>query len=121
MHLLNTGKQPNQNNTMGRPNIRATNLAQELEPVVADHQTLAVTDTATGTDSVAVAAECGHVQVQVETAAVRVTINGTTPTPTLGTRLTAGQLVLMSRAEWAASKWVREGGTSALLQVAQYN
>lgn len=61
-----------------------------------------------------------YLEIQVETAAVRVTVNGTDPDATTGFRQPAGTIVRMSRAEWLGSKWIREGATSAVLQVAQY-
>lgn len=101
---------------------RCTNLPHEFVPVVADHGVVDVTDTVLDVDSSTVELndKTGYIHVQVETAAVRLTFNGTTPSATVGFRYEAGVELILSRAEWLASKWIREGSTSAKLQVAQY-
>lgn len=102
---------------------RIANLPHEFVPVVATHTVVDVTDSVLVVDSstVALNAATGYVHVQVETAAVRLTLNGTTPSATVGFRYDAGVELLLSIAEWSASKWIREGSTSAKLQVGQYS
>jgi len=56
----------------------------------------------------------------VEDAAVRYTVNGTTPTATLGFAAIAGQFIRLSRQEADVAKFIRSTGTDSALQVAQY-
>lgn len=58
--------------------------------------------------------------VQVETAAVRWTVNGTTPTATVGYRAEAGDVLTLSRGEADVAKFVRES-VDAKLQVGGYS
>jgi hypothetical protein len=60
------------------------------------------------------------VLIAVETAAVRYTVNGTTPTSTLGFAALAGQFIRLTRQEADAAKFIRSTGSDAALQVAQY-
>jgi hypothetical protein len=58
--------------------------------------------------------------ITVEDAALRLTVNGTTPTATLGFNFVAGVGIRLSRNEVATGKVIRAGGTDAKIQVAQY-
>lgn len=58
--------------------------------------------------------------IAVETATVRYTVNGTTPTGTLGFAALAGQFIRLTRQEADAAKFIRATGNDAALQVAQY-
>lgn len=104
-------------------NTLTTNLPHEFIPAVGvNHGKLAVTDDVL--DVAPATLELGettrYLQIQIEGAPVRVTFNGTTPTVDTGFRFEAGAILRLSRQEWLASKWVREGATSAVLQVAQF-
>jgi hypothetical protein len=68
----------------------------------------------------ALAANTVYVRVSVEAADVRYTVQGTTPTSTLGRRLTADSSVLLSRHEADLCKLIRAAGTDATIQVQQY-
>lgn len=60
------------------------------------------------------------VLIAVETAAVRYTVNGTTPTATLGFAAVAGQFIRLTRNEADVAKFIRSTGSDAALQAAQY-
>jgi len=60
------------------------------------------------------------VLISIEDAAVRYTINGTTPTATLGFAAIAGQFIRLSREEADLAQFIRSTGTDSALQVAQY-
>ena len=58
----------------------------------------------------------GH--CRLETAQIRFTLDGTTPTTTIGTLLEVGEtLLLENRGELTGLKAIRTGGTSGLLNV----
>lgn len=65
-------------------------------------------------------ADTQKVLISVETTALRFTVNGTTPTSTLGINLSAGTAVQLSRAEAAACLLIRATGSDSAIQVAQY-
>lgn len=101
------------------------NALHELSPIVSAHGSPTVSSTALGAAELASAANGVQVQenarylmVQVEGAEVRLTFGGTTPSATVGIKLPVGQIVYLSKAEWAVAKWVAPAG-DAVLQVAQ--
>jgi hypothetical protein len=65
-------------------------------------------------------AQTQFVLITIEAQPVRLTVNGTPPTATLGFSHAAGAEILLSRAEAEAARLIREGGTDATIQVAQY-
>lgn len=101
---------------------RTVNLPHEFVPAQSTHGVIAVTDTVLDVSAATLELNelTGYLHVQVETAAVRLTLGGDTPDASTGIRYDAGVELIMSRSEWLASKWVREGATSAVLQVMQY-
>jgi hypothetical protein len=68
----------------------------------------------------AIHAQTQKVVVTIEAQPVRLTLNGTTPTATLGFNLIAGTVIELSRAEAEGAKFIRAGATDATVQVAQY-
>jgi hypothetical protein len=60
--------------------------------------------------------------IQVEAAALRMTFDQTAPTATKGLRHDGAQrpIILLSKAEAEHAQLIREGATSATIQVAQY-
>jgi hypothetical protein len=65
-------------------------------------------------------ADTRSVFITIEDAALRLTVNGTTPTATLGFSYVAGTAVRLSRAEVEQAQMIRATGTDAKIQVAQY-
>lgn len=101
------------------------NALHELSPVTSTHgyptvssTALSAADLAAATNGVILADNTRYLMVQVQDADVRVTFGGTTPTASVGIKLSAGAIVYLSRTEWNAAKWVRTS-TDAILQVAQ--
>lgn len=64
-------------------------------------------------------AETRFVEIAVETDDIRLTVNGTTPTTTLGRAVLADSSRLLSRAEADAAKLIRMNA-DATIQVTQY-
>lgn len=60
------------------------------------------------------------VLIRVETQALRLTVNGTTPTATLGFNYAVDSEILLSRAEADVAKLIRSGGADSAIQVAQF-
>ena len=60
------------------------------------------------------------VNIKVETAALRLTVNGTPPTGTLGKNYVADTEFMLSRQEADNCQLVRSTGASSAIQVAQY-
>lgn len=82
---------------------------------------LAVSSTAiTLASLVTLDAQTCFVVIKVETAAIRLTVQGTTPTSTLGFNFLADTQIVLSKAEAEKCKIIRATGTDAALQVAQY-
>lgn len=82
---------------------------------------LTVSNTAVSLASLATLhADTRVVEVGIEDAAVRLTINGTTPTATLGSTYPAGTVIRLSRQEADLAQFIRNTGTDAALQVRQY-
>jgi hypothetical protein len=65
-------------------------------------------------------ADTQFVLVTVETDELRLTVNGTTPTATLGFKCPVDTERLLSRAEADNCKLIRSGSADAKIQVAQY-
>lgn len=61
------------------------------------------------------------VLVTVETASLRLTVNGTTPTSTLGFLKDTSCEILLSEEEAVNAKLIRSTATSATIQVAQFS
>lgn len=100
--------------------VVVSNLEQALKPIVgASHLTQAISSSAVAASSIAnVHADAKFFYIQVETATVRLTLNGTAPTSSVGFRRVAGWEGILSRSEFLASKWIRESA-DATLQIAQ--
>jgi hypothetical protein len=60
------------------------------------------------------------VLVTVEAQPIRMTVNGTVPTSTLGFGYAAGAEILLSRAEAESARLIRSGGSDSAVQVSQY-
>lgn len=103
------------------------NALHELSPILVAHGHPTVSDTALTASALAAAANgvtvdpnARYLMVQVQDADVRVTFGGTNPTSTVGIQIDKGQIVYLSKTEWARAKWIRAGSTDAVLQVAQF-
>lgn len=59
-------------------------------------------------------------QIHVEGADVRVTVNGTNPTGSLGVPWSSGTLWELSAVEAGVAKFIREGALNATLQIAAF-
>jgi hypothetical protein len=82
---------------------------------------LTVSSTAAAlTSLVTLHAATTFVLIKIEDAAVRLTLNGTTPTTTLGLNYVADVQLVLTRAEADVAQFIRATGTDAKLQVAQY-
>lgn len=64
-------------------------------------------------------AETTHVRIQIQTADVRVTFDGSAPTATAGEILPVGYTDIWLAATAAAAKFIRVGGTSAVVYASQ--
>ena len=65
-------------------------------------------------------AATAFVVIKVETAAVRMTVNGTTPTSTKGFNFIADTEIVLSKAEADLAQFIRSTGADGALQVAQF-
>ena len=99
---------------------RISNLAHNLTPLPdAAHSKVTISSTIITASTSGVVASGDYYRIQVETNPVRVTYSATNPDATTGLRYVAGAEILLSRAEWLAAKWIREGASDATLQVVQ--
>jgi hypothetical protein len=71
-------------------------------------------------DAVTLHADTRFVQVRVENEDIRLTINGTTPTASLGSKYIADMSVTLSRAAADSCKLIRAGSADAVIQVIQF-
>lgn len=94
----------------GRPNLAAAHAGPLT--VTAAAATLA--------SLVALHANTSFVLLKVETAAIRLTVNGTTPTTTKGFDNAVGSEILLSKAEAENAQVIRSTGADGALQVAQF-
>lgn len=108
---------------MGPSAVKVTNLSHDLVPVAdVAHGKIDVTGTVLDVTAATLVLgdRCTNLFVQIETAPVRLVLNdATTPDATTGLRYDEGAELMLSRQEWLASQWIREGATSAVLQVVQ--
>lgn len=92
-----------------RPNTSAPTVTLTIAGTAATLATLGLT----------LHADTKYVMVAIESYAVRTCPEGGTPTSSLGIKVPADQVVILSRDEAAAAKWIRIT-SSATAQVAQY-
>jgi len=101
---------------MSRENTRQINAPQHLYPLAGSGAPLTVDATAGGVQFPALPADTQYVQLQVRDAEVAMTTDGTAPTASgPGFRLAPGQMLLLSKQEAAAAKFIRTGATSATI------
>ncbi|MDB4312098.1 hypothetical protein N9937_01580 [bacterium] len=99
---------------MGKPNVRSANIDAEMMAMTGLRERLVVSTSAVSLAELP--ANCTHVFMSVDTQPVRMTMDGTTPTATVGHLMVPGEKWSMKRSQAASLKFIRSGGADGFVQ-----
>jgi hypothetical protein len=95
-------------------NVKTVNIDSQMQALADTHQRVAVGVAAASLG--ALPANCSHVFFSVDTQPIRITLDGTTPTSTIGHYLSVGEKFTLKKSQAVALQFIRAGGADGAIQ-----